>query len=76
MQCMKNRIRLPFNVWAGITGGCLTGPYLIPERLDVRKYLIFLQEVLPELLVDEIRQRMWFQDDEALITLNEKLGSI
>lgn len=76
MQYMKNRIRLPFNAWAGITGDCLAGPYLIPERLDVRKYLIFLQEVLPELLVDKIRRRMWFQHDEALTILNEKLGSI
>ncbi|GFY02519.1 uncharacterized protein TNCV_3503991 [Trichonephila clavipes] len=48
------------NVWAGIVGDCLLGPYILPERLNGSVYLIFLQEVLPEMLNDvpmPIRQR-------------------
>ncbi|GFW01257.1 DUF4817 domain-containing protein [Trichonephila clavipes] len=56
------------NVWAGIVGDSLLGPYILPPRLDSHKYLVFLQEVLPELLTDvpaPIRRRMWFQQDGA-----------
>lgn len=58
------------NVWAGIVGDCLVGPYLLPSQLDAQKYLIFLKEVLPDLLKDvpfRIRRKMWFQHDDALI---------
>ncbi|GFX02091.1 DUF4817 domain-containing protein [Trichonephila clavipes] len=60
--------RLTVNVWAGIVGDSLLGPYTLPPRLDSHKYLVFLQEVLPELLTDvpaPIRRRMWFQQDGA-----------
>ncbi|GFV01798.1 uncharacterized protein TNCV_2550521 [Trichonephila clavipes] len=56
--------RFTVNVWAGIVGGSLLGPYILPPRLDSHKYLVFLQDVLPELLTDvppTIRCRMWFQ---------------
>lgn len=58
------------NVWAGIVGDCLVGPYLLPSRLDAQKYLIFLEEVLPDLLKDvpfRIRRKMWFQHDDAIM---------
>ncbi|GFW09165.1 uncharacterized protein TNCV_2101191 [Trichonephila clavipes] len=44
------------------------GPYILPSRLADRTYNIFLQEVLPELLVDvppSVHSRMWFQHDGA-----------
>ncbi|GFY16742.1 transposable element Tcb1 transposase [Trichonephila clavipes] len=56
------------NVWAGIVGDCLFGPYILPERLNGSVYLTFLQEVLPEMLNDvpmPIRQRIRFQHDGA-----------
>ncbi|GFX97103.1 DUF4817 domain-containing protein [Trichonephila clavipes] len=56
------------NVWAGIVGDCLLGPYILPERLNGSVYITFLQEVLPEMLNDvpmTIRQRIRFQHDGA-----------
>ena len=55
-------------MWAGIVDGCLIGPYLLPPRLIGRTCLIFLKEVLGELLEDvslDIRRRLWFQHDDA-----------
>ena len=60
--------RFNINVWAGIVDGRLNGPYLFPPRLTDYTYLIFLQEVLNELLEDvplDIRRRLWFQHDGA-----------
>lgn len=60
--------RFSVNVWVGIVADCLIGPYLLPPRLDSAKYLVFLQEVLPELLTNvpsPVRHRMWFQQDGA-----------
>lgn len=55
-------------MWAGIVNDFLIGPYLLPTRLSGGSYLIFLKEVLPQLLHDvpiAIRNRMWFQHDGA-----------
>lgn len=62
--------RFSVNVWAGILGDCLIGPYLLPERLTGGNYLIFLDQVLPQLLADAhvpvgSRRQMWFQHDGA-----------
>ncbi|GBM05154.1 hypothetical protein AVEN_197716-1 [Araneus ventricosus] len=60
--------RFSINVWAGIIGDHLLGPYLLPERLNGGKYLTFLQQVLPDMLNDvppHIRRVMWFQQDGA-----------
>lgn len=60
--------RFSINVWAGIIGDHLLGPYLLPKRLDGNDYLTFLQQVLPDMLNDvrpHIRQVMWFQQDGA-----------
>lgn len=55
------------NVWAGILGDNLLGPYILPHRLNGDAYLIFLQEVLPELLEDvaplQLNWNHWFQHD-------------
>ncbi|GFV27932.1 DUF4817 domain-containing protein [Trichonephila clavipes] len=48
----------------------LIGPYILPDRLTGPRYLIFLEQVLPELLdsahvTDATRTSMWFQQDGA-----------
>lgn len=60
--------RFSVNVWVGMVGGYVVGPYILPDRLTGQNYLIFLEEVLPELLEDvplAVRHRMWFQHDGA-----------
>ncbi|GFW23138.1 uncharacterized protein TNCV_3802381 [Trichonephila clavipes] len=39
------------NVWAGILGDYLIGPYILPDRLTDATYRIFLEQVLPSLLL-------------------------
>ncbi|GBN39379.1 hypothetical protein AVEN_205915-1 [Araneus ventricosus] len=62
----KHQERWFLNVWAGILGDRLLGPYLLPERLSRQSYLVFLNEVLTEFL-DDISlaaiQGLWFQHD-------------
>ncbi|GBL73684.1 hypothetical protein AVEN_230680-1 [Araneus ventricosus] len=48
----KHQERWSLNVWAGILGDRLLGPYLLPERLSGQSYLVFLNEVLTEFLDD------------------------
>ena len=60
--------RFSVNVWAGIVGDNLIGPYLMPSPLTGAVYREFLQEVLPQLLENiplNIRRRIWFQHDSA-----------
>ncbi|GFX45792.1 DUF4817 domain-containing protein [Trichonephila clavipes] len=62
--------RFLVNVWAGILRYHLIGPYILPDRLTGPRYLIFLEQVLPELLdsahvTAATRTSMWFQQDGA-----------
>ncbi|GFW05831.1 uncharacterized protein TNCV_603031 [Trichonephila clavipes] len=62
--------RFLVNVWAGILGDHLIGPYILPDRLNGPRYLIFLEQVLPELLdsahvTAATRTSVWFQQDGA-----------
>ena len=60
--------RFSINVWAGIVHINLIGPYILPSHLTGHTYDIFLQKILPEILVDvppAFSRRMWFQHDEA-----------
>ena len=64
----SHKHRFCINVWAGIVDNFLLGPYILPERLNANTYLIFLQNVPPELLHPiplNIRCSMWFQYDWA-----------
>jgi hypothetical protein len=64
----KNQHQFSINIWAGIVGENVIGPYLLPPRLNGHLYLEFLQHVLPELLQDvplDIRRDMWLQHDGA-----------
>ena len=54
------------NVWCGIVGDFLLGPYEIPSRLNGESYLYFLENVLPTLLEDihlNLRTNLWFMHD-------------
>lgn len=69
------------NVWCGIIGGKLIGPYFFDETLTGRRYLNFLNNELPLLLEDvplATRERMYFQQDGApahnAIIVRQRLG--
>lgn len=56
------------NVWIGIVGDFLIGPYFLPPRLNGDQYRRFLEDVLPELLEDvplRERRRLWLMHDGA-----------
>jgi hypothetical protein len=61
--------RFSVNVWAGVLGDSLVGPYVLPDRLNSPTYLVFIRDVLPELLEDvALQDRLhftWFQHDGA-----------
>ena len=64
----RHQQRFSLNVWAGLVGDHLIGPYVLPNRLNGQAYLTFLRDDLPDLL-DDIplltRQRMWLMHDGA-----------
>ncbi|KAJ8953310.1 hypothetical protein NQ318_012104 [Aromia moschata] len=56
------------NVWGGIVGDHLLGPFFLPRRLGAREYLNFLQTHLFDLMQDvqiELRQRLWYLHEGA-----------
>lgn len=60
--------KFSINVWAGILGDRLIGPYFMPRRLDGPAYVNFLAEILPELLEDVpigLRAQLFFMHDGA-----------
>ena len=60
--------RFGVNVWDGILGDRLIGPYSLPFHLNGQRYSNFVDCVLPELLEDvplNVRQMMYFQHDGA-----------
>lgn len=57
-----------FNVWAGILGNNIIGPYFFEQNLNAENYFAFLQNNLPNLLrhiYNDLLNRMWFQQDGA-----------
>lgn len=67
------------NVWCGIVGQHIIGPYFINGTLNGIKYRQFLRCTLPELMEDlplDLRQIIWFQHDgcpahNAMVVRNE-----
>lgn len=60
--------RWSLNVWGGIFGDRVIGPFFIDGNLNADKYLDFLQTDLEDLLEDVPlgpRRRMWLQHDGA-----------
>ncbi|XP_066152080.1 uncharacterized protein [Euwallacea fornicatus] len=54
------------NVWAGIIGRLLIGPYFLPDNLNGENYLEFLRNHLPDILDDiplDVRTEIIFQND-------------
>lgn len=64
----RHQHQFSLNVWAGIVGNELIGPFFLPPRLNQQNYLNFLTNELPGLLEDVplvLRRRMWFMHDGA-----------
>lgn len=65
---VRNQIRFGVNVWAGIIGDCVFGPFIYEENLTGVNYLDFLRTTFANYL-DEINlrrlQQLWFQHDGA-----------
>jgi hypothetical protein len=64
---MRHQQQFSINICAG-NGGNLIGPHMLPIRMNVNQYLLFLQQELPVLLEDillYLRQGMWIQLDGA-----------
>lgn len=60
--------KFSINVWAGLLGNQLIGPYILPNRLNGAGYLHFLENVFNDLLDDvpiARRRGMWFLLDGA-----------
>lgn len=60
--------KFSINVWAGIVGNYLVGPHILPNRLNSPTYLVFLRDILPELMEEVplvVRENMWYQHDGA-----------
>jgi hypothetical protein len=60
--------RFAINIWAGIIGECLFGPYVLPDKLNGQNYTDFLRTTLPDYLEDmplAFRRQLYFMDDCA-----------
>ena len=56
------------NVWCGIIGNRISGPYFFRGTLTGVRYLQFIRDILPELLEEleiDTRRQMWLQQDGA-----------
>ena len=65
---VKTQQRFSVNVWMGIIGKILVGPYIIPGNQTGDIYLDFLRQTLPGLLESvplNVRASMTFQQDGA-----------
>lgn len=65
---IQNQGHFGINVWCGIIGSYLIGPYFYEDILRSQQYLLFLQEQLPILLGNvplQLRVNMLFQHDGA-----------
>ncbi|CAK9829671.1 Transposable element Tc3 transposase [Anthophora retusa] len=54
------------NVWAGVIGKTLIGPYYLPDNLNGDNYLVFLKNVMPDILDEvplNVRNQIIFQND-------------
>lgn len=64
----RHQEQFSVNIWAGIVGDTLIGPFILPRILNGDTYLNFLQNELPALMEDvplHVRQQMWFMHDGA-----------
>ncbi|KAJ8960006.1 hypothetical protein NQ318_009442 [Aromia moschata] len=62
------RHEFKINIWCGIIGDYLEGPFELPAKLNGQDYLNFLQENLVDLLEEvplDVRANMWYLQDGA-----------
>lgn len=60
--------RWRINVWAGILGDRIIGPYFLNHTMNGENYLMFLRELLSEELDElplSVHRALWFQHDGA-----------
>lgn len=65
---IDNQRKWSINVWGGIIGNYVIGPYFFEENVTGEVYLNFLRNELPVLLENvplRERQTLWFQQDGA-----------
>lgn len=65
---IQNQGHFGVNVWCGLIGNHLVGPYFFNETLNGANYLHFLNYTLPVLLENvplQLRRNMWYQHDGA-----------
>lgn len=65
---IRNQVRFGLNVWAGILGDRILGPFIYEETLNGERYLDFLRTHLMEYLdnIPLVRlPHLWFQQDGA-----------
>lgn len=66
MQQVQHQGKWSVNVWCGILGGQIIGPYIFHGSINGQIYYDFLSNILPILLEEvplQIRQIMYFQHD-------------
>src|SRR5678816_129152 len=64
----RHQHQFSFNVWVGIVGDHLIGPFFLPARLTGDVYRQFLEHDLPTLLEDvplQLRSKMYFMHNGA-----------
>jgi hypothetical protein len=65
---LSHQQRFAINIWAGIVGECLLGPYVLPDKLNGQNYTDFLRTALPdylEVMPLAFRRQLYFMDDGA-----------
>lgn len=68
MRVVDNQRYWTLNTWCGIIGNRIIGPHFFDGNLNGDIYNDFLNNVLPDLLMglpQEVRERMWLQQDGA-----------
>jgi hypothetical protein len=68
--------RFNVNVWGGIVGSNVIGPYFLDGNLNGEKYLDFLNRQLEDLLEDvplDVVRRVWFMHDGAPAHYSERV---
>ena len=68
IRTINNQHRWSVNVWGGIMGSYVIGPYFFEENLNVTTFTDFLANEFPILLENiplELRRTMWLQMDGA-----------
>lgn len=66
MREVDHQNRWSVNVWCGILGNRIIGPFIFNNHLNGESYLDFLQNDLPILLEEvplDIRRSLWYQHD-------------